>query len=959
MRSNNPVVAEVIVDSFMFKKRIVLFVGLIGFFSIISVSEATGQQVRKEQSSIAYQDHISTLIKQYCTDCHNSESLEGKLSLETISPKVGGGKDFEVWRMIYERVKYGDMPPKDSDQLTQKERSSILTWIRSELLKTQQPGYSSDPKMKLPEYGNYVDHDALFNQPAGPVIPASPRIWRLRPSIYNKLDIGDSRLKKSHNLSVPLTLSDGTQFKDYAVQYFIDEPTTDMLLGNAEKIVRVRSRFAIDLLSKASKPPTEEDIKFAINKTFKQILQREASLKEVERFSLFFQAVSKTSGRELAAERLMIAIYMQPEALFREELGAGQPDKLSRIRLSQMEIAQAIMYALGDHRDTTMINAAIQGKLGTKQEILKQINERFDHSGKSLGNTRILQFFREYFNYTYATEIFKDKPSHGYHLPHLLIQDLELTIKHIVNKDENVLYHLLTTNEFHVDSRFHAPSSKLYQASLNPGGSGVNAVRSDPEYATLYGLPRDWIWTDQQPITLPKKMRAGVLTHPAWLVAWSGNFDNHPVQRGKWIRTHLLGGTIPDVPIGVDAMVPEDKHKQFRERLEVATSDSECSRCHKKMEPLGLVFEQYDHYGRFRTKEVSRPIDTSGTITFVEESSLIGEVKNPIEMMHKLAKSQHVEQVFVRHVFRFYLGRNETLGDAKTLQDAHQAYRKSNGSFRALVTSLLLSDSFLLRSVQSDETISNNETNQEAVIFAQNKPAAEESVSVKKPKPRKDILKHKILSKKESHEAIEKAIRERIKKPEGDLTEKDLERVTFLNLEAKGLSDISPLSKLKELTNLQLNYNEVRDLSPLAQLTELENLHVGSNFISDISPLKKLEKLRRVSLYRNMVSDLSPIKGWKNIEYLSLYVNPVSEISAIHGLKTLTKVKLQGNPVPNKAWEAAKKALPDCDVMWQPTNHVYDQHCPIYKGEIDRHLKLPENQIKRGNGLYQEYQQKD
>ena len=43
------------------------------------------------------------------------------------------------------------------------------------------------------------------------------------------------------------------------------------------------------------------------------------------------------------------------------------------------------------------------------------------------------------------------------------------------------------------------------------------------------------------------------------------------------------------------------------------------------------------------------------------------------------------------------MGRNETLGDANTLQEAHKAYRDEKGSFRALVASLLSSDSFLLR----------------------------------------------------------------------------------------------------------------------------------------------------------------------------------------------------------------------------------------------------------------------
>ena len=72
---------------------------------------------------------------------------------------------------------------------------------------------------------------------------------------------------------------------------------------------------------------------------------------------------------------------------------------------------------------------------------------------------------------------------------------------------------------------------------------------------------------------------------------------------------------------------------------------------------------------------------------------------SPIELMERLGNSEHVEQVFVRHAFRFFMGRNETLGDAATLQQAHAAYRNNDGSFEALVVSLLSSDSFLLRYV--------------------------------------------------------------------------------------------------------------------------------------------------------------------------------------------------------------------------------------------------------------------
>jgi hypothetical protein len=75
-------------------------------------------------------------------------------------------------------------------------------------------------------------------------------------------------------------------------------------------------------------------------------------------------------------------------------------------------------------------------------------------------------------------------------------------------------------------------------------------------------------------------------------------------------------------------------------------------------------------------------------------------VKNALEMIDKLAASERVEQVFVRHTFRFWMGRNETINDAPILQAAHRAYKENDGSMKALLTSLLTSDAFLYRKVE-------------------------------------------------------------------------------------------------------------------------------------------------------------------------------------------------------------------------------------------------------------------
>lgn len=242
------------------------------------------------------------------------------------------------------------------------------------------------------------------------------------------------------------------------------------------------------------------------------------------------------------------------------------------------------------------------------------------------------------------------------------------------------------------------------------------------EVTTFFNIDySDWDYPAKQPARIEN--RKGMLTHPAWLIAHAQNTETDPVRRGKWIREKLLAGTIPDVPITVDAVIPEDHHKTLRQRLEKRTADAYCWKCHQRMDPLGLAFEMYDDFGRFRTDEqiehpenlikpVDResplkdgvrlaeyktlPVDSRGVLSGVDEA-LEGDVRDGMELAERLANSSRVRQSIIRHAFRYFLGRNERLSDSKTLMDAEKAYLDSNGSFDAVIVSLLTSDSFVYR----------------------------------------------------------------------------------------------------------------------------------------------------------------------------------------------------------------------------------------------------------------------
>lgn len=251
--------------------------------------------------------------------------------------------------------------------------------------------------------------------------------------------------------------------------------------------------------------------------------------------------------------------------------------------------------------------------------------------------------------------------------------------------------------------------SEIYSLPRVPGGGPIG-------FSGRYRDEASWDYPVIQPFQVPD--RKGILTHPAWLLAHSQNTATDPVRRGRWIREKLLAGRVPDVPITVDAQIPEDPHRTLRERLEAVTNHEACWKCHQRMNPLGLAFEIFDDFGRYRTQESlehpdnllqrgdgkttanvykSKPVNAAGYLEGTGDPALDGKVQDAFELIDKLASSDRVRQSIIRHAFRYFLGRNEMLSDAQTLRDADQAYLQSGGSFRAVVISLLTSDSFMYR----------------------------------------------------------------------------------------------------------------------------------------------------------------------------------------------------------------------------------------------------------------------
>jgi hypothetical protein len=678
-------------------------------------------------------NQVQPLLTQYCAKCHGPDKKEGKFSLHTFGADVSAERD--GYARILERLQAGDMPPDGEPRPNALSVKRIVAWIQDGLATEATVVVKSEMAVKANE-GNRVPHGLLLNAKAPEVVPPPPRLWRMRPSAYRDGFVRAIRANEDNKLlNQPFDLIAEPGIKDYAQLYAVDSAGTEVLLRNAQLLVEDQTRHSIVVdgesgsdgrvsmhhdavqqfkpLLDPTKPPATKELELALLTQFRLTLVREPTRDELGQLLALYEKNLKVAQHVPAAKTTLLSVLLMPEAVYRFELGRGREVRPGVRMLSPKEVAFAVSLALSDRREEGLFKAADDERLTERDEVAGHVRRILEDN--SFPKPRLLGFFREYFGYTAAADVFKDKPDDHIFLPNVLVSDTDRLILWVLAQDKHVLKELLTTKKSFVNYAETKDNGKLISRPAEKPHPPNDGARKGPEL--VYGFAE---WPAVQPVDLPGD-RMGILMQPSWLVAWSGNFENDPIRRGRWIRERLLGGLVPDLPIGIAAKVPDEPHEPLRHRFRV-TRAATCWKCHQKMDDLGLAFEGFSHYGLARSKETlldkeaseknidpkgkplapvkkQVPIDSSGLIAASGEPALDGKVADAADMLRRLAESERVRQVFIRHVFRYYLGRNETAGDAKTLQEADKAYVESGGSFQSLLVSLLSSESFLYRSI--------------------------------------------------------------------------------------------------------------------------------------------------------------------------------------------------------------------------------------------------------------------
>jgi mono/diheme cytochrome c family protein len=96
---------------------ITFFSSIVALLSIFSYSSA------ENASAVSFPLQF---VKQTCADCHSGKAPDGGFDAESLNTSLDDPKSLSTWIRIIDRVKAGEMPPKDAEPLANKDRKAFV-----------------------------------------------------------------------------------------------------------------------------------------------------------------------------------------------------------------------------------------------------------------------------------------------------------------------------------------------------------------------------------------------------------------------------------------------------------------------------------------------------------------------------------------------------------------------------------------------------------------------------------------------------------------------------------------------------------------------------------------------------------------------------------------------------------------------------------------------------------------
>ena len=244
---------------------------------------------------------------------------------------------------------------------------------------------------------------------------------------------------------------------------------------------------------------------------------------------------------------------------------------------------------------------------------------------------------------------------------------------------------------------------------LNADLSALNLLKSDfamlnRRLAGHYGVPLP-SGGDMQRVKLSEgSHRGGLLTQGSFLLSNSNGEDSHPIKRAVWVLDRLLDDPPapppPDVP-DLDPSRPSLAKLSLKQQLEVHRKKEACNNCHRQIDPWGVVFENFDAVGRWRTgvtgprkkKRGRQPVDA--TVTLPDGRQVDGVTGIQDYLVE--SKSRQFARALVKRLLTYSLGRSLEYSDRRLVDSLTRGFIESDYRLGRLIVAIADSRLFLTK----------------------------------------------------------------------------------------------------------------------------------------------------------------------------------------------------------------------------------------------------------------------
>ncbi|MCO8121794.1 DUF1592 domain-containing protein [Stieleria sp. TO1_6] len=182
---------------------------------------------RRAELQQQYQSQIAPLVTSHCAVCHDATAMEAGLDL-TVFPNLDSvAQSHVIWQTMLDRIKAGEMPPEDAEELDANQRDQLVEWI-GDFLALEGQQNSGDPGPVLARRLSNAEYDNTIRDLTGadirptqtfPIDPAneagfdnSGESLTMSPALMNKY-LEAARAVVDHLVLTP----DGIRFASHPV----------------------------------------------------------------------------------------------------------------------------------------------------------------------------------------------------------------------------------------------------------------------------------------------------------------------------------------------------------------------------------------------------------------------------------------------------------------------------------------------------------------------------------------------------------------------------------------------------------------------------------------------------------------------------------------------------------------------------------------------------------------------